>query len=109
MRSETILINGVALLRLTGTIGQEENILRETILEMLRKGITRIVLEMGGIPIMGSSALAELVSSLVSAQRYKAVVKLANPTTNVRGVLDITKLSTVFEIYNSEEEALRSF
>ncbi len=109
MQSETILINGVALLRLTGNIGQEENILRETVLEMLRKGITRIVLEMGGIPIMGSSALAELVSSLVSAQRYKAVVKLANPTTNVRGVLDITKLSTVFEIFDSEEEALRSF
>ena len=109
MQSETTLINGVALLRLTGNVGQEENLLRETVLEMLRKGITRIVLEMGGVPIIGSSALAELVSSLVSAQRYKAVVKLANPTRNVRGILDITKLSTVFDIYDSEEEALGSF
>jgi len=101
--------NGVALCRLAGRIGQQENLLRDKVLELLARGIKKIVLEMGSVPLMDSSALSELVSSLVTAQRYNATVKLANPTQSVRGILEITRLSSVFDIYDSEEEALKSF
>jgi len=104
-------INGVTVLDLVGRIilGDESNQVRVKIKEILGKGKTQIVLNLGEVAYIDSAGLGTLVSGYTSAQNQGSTLKLANLTKRFREQLNITKLVTIFETYDSVEDAVKSF
>ncbi|PYV27049.1 MAG: anti-sigma factor antagonist [Acidobacteria bacterium] len=103
--------HGATLLVLSGQvkIGEESNRLRDKLRELLGKGKTCLVLDLGDVDYIDSSGLGTLVSTFSTATRYGGTIKLANLTKRFREQLSITKLVTVFDVYDSAEEAAKSF
>lgn len=99
------------VLVLTGrvTLGEESNQLRTTIKEVLGKGKTRLVLDLAEVSYIDSAGLGTLVAGYTTARNLGASMKLANLTKKFHEQLNITKLVTVFEVYDSVEEAVKSF
>ncbi|MDA1313162.1 MAG: STAS domain-containing protein [Acidobacteria bacterium] len=104
-------VDGVTVVDLSGriTLGEGSGKLRDTVREILGKGQKKIVLNLGDVGYIDSSGLGELVSSYTTASNQGAKVKLVNLQQKVSDLLQITKLYTVFETFESEPEALLSF
>jgi len=110
LKVTTRVKDGILLVDCSGRIvfGDESSLLRETI----KKAVTennRIVLNLGEVSYIDSGGLGTLVALRVTAQNAGGAIKLTNLTKRVGDVLQITKLLTVFEVYNSEAEAIESF
>ena len=90
-------------------LGEESNQLRAKIKETLAQGRKRLVLDLGNVNYIDSAGLGTLVAGYTSSQSQGAGMKLANLTKRFREQLSITKLVTVFEVFGSVEEAIRSF
>jgi anti-sigma B factor antagonist len=103
--------SGVTVLALSGriTLGEESNQLRTRIKDILGQGMKRLVLDLGNVSYIDSAGLGTLVAGYTSAQSQGASMKLANLTKRFREQLHITKLVTVFEVYDSVEGAVKSF
>ncbi len=104
-------ISGVVVVDISGRIvlGDETALLRNTIRDLLALGNKNILLNLGEVPYIDSSGIGELVSAFVAARRAGGDVKLLNLTKRVHGVLEIVKLGTVFEIFDTEAAALEAF
>ena len=102
---------GVTVLALSGrvTLGEESNQLRTKIKDLLAQGKKRLVLDLGDVSYIDSAGLGTLVAGYTSSQSQGATMKLANLTKRFREQLNITKLVTVFDVYNSVDEAVGSF
>lgn len=103
--------SGVTVLVLAGrvTLGEESNKLRTRLKEMLGGGKTRVVLDLAEVKYIDSAGLGTLVAGYTTARSQGASMKLANLTKKFDEQLHITKLVTVFEVYNSVEDAVKSF
>jgi anti-sigma B factor antagonist len=104
-------IEGVAVLKLWGNIGlgEESRRLREKMNEILTPERKRVVLDLGDVRYIDSAGLGTLVAIYTSAASHGATVKLASLTKMIRTQLQITKLVTVFEVYDTVEAAVKSF
>jgi anti-sigma B factor antagonist len=105
------VLKGVAVVTIEGRIvlGEETNALRETVRTLLATGQKKILLNMENVTYVDSSGLGTLVASHASAQTQGASLKLCNLSPKIKELLLVTKLVTVFEFYDSEEEAINSF
>jgi anti-sigma B factor antagonist len=83
--------------------------LREAVRDLISKGSKTILLNMGDVNYIDSSGLGELVSAYTTAKNQGASVKLLNLTKKVKDVLQLTKLYTVFDVYEDEASAISSF
>jgi anti-sigma B factor antagonist len=103
--------SGVTVLALSGrvTLGEESSELRTKIKAILAEGKKRLVMDLGNVSYIDSAGLGTLVAGYTSAQNQGAGMKLANLTKRFREQLNITKLVTVFEVYGSVDEAIKSF
>ena len=101
----------VAVLDLNGkvTIGEGSVALRNAIRRLLGEGKNKILLNLGGVGYIDSSGIGELVSSFTAVNKEGGVLKLLNLTQKIQDLLAITKLLTVFDVYEDEAEALGSF
>jgi anti-sigma B factor antagonist len=88
--------------------GEESSLLRETIRQAVTEN-NRIVLNLGEVSYIDSGGLGTLVALRITAQNAGGTIKLANLTKRVGDVLQVTKLLTVFDVYDSEAEAIESF
>lgn len=104
-------VDGVTVLGLEGRIvlGEESNSLRETVKGLLAAGKKKIVLNMDRVTYIDSSGLGTLVASHHSARSQGASLKLSNLGSRFQEILQVTKLLTVFEVYDSEAAAIHSF
>jgi len=91
------------------TIGEGSSSLRDTIRELLTKGNKKVLLNLGEVSYIDSSGIGELVSAFTSVTNGGGQLKLLNLTKKVTDLLQITKLYTVFEIFDNEATAVRSF
>lgn len=91
------------------TLGEGSSNLREGIREMLAKGNKKILLNLGDVTYIDSSGIGELVSGFTSVANAGGQLKLINLTKRVKDLLQITKLYTVFEVFDDEAGAIRSF
>jgi anti-sigma B factor antagonist len=91
------------------TLGEGSSNLREGIREMLAKGNKKILLNLGEVTYIDSSGIGELVSGFTSVANGGGQLKLINLTKRVKDLLQITKLYTVFEVFDDEAAAIRSF
>jgi anti-sigma B factor antagonist len=104
-------LDGVTILDLSGriTLGEGSVQLRDAIRDLISKGEKNILLSLGDVSYIDSSGLGELVSAFTTAKNQNAEVKLLNLTKKVKDVLQVTKLYTVFDIYDDEAHAIGSF
>ena len=101
----------VAILDLNGEvrIGDSATALRGAIRELVAAGNKKILLNLAGVRYIDSSGIGELVSSFTAIGKENGQLKLLNLTQKLQDLLTITKLLTVFDVYESEAEALNSF
>ena len=104
-------VDGVSVVALDGRIvlGEESNALREKVKSLLAEGKKKIVLNMENITFIDSAGLGTLVAAHHSAKSQSASLRLCNLGAKFQEVLQITKLLTVFDVFNTETEAVASF
>jgi anti-sigma B factor antagonist len=104
-------INGVSVVALNGRIvlGPESNALRESAKSLLGAGQKRIVLDMSNVTYIDSAGLGILVAAHVSAKKLGASLHLSNLGDKFHDVLQLTRLLTVFNVYDTQAEAIKSF
>jgi anti-sigma B factor antagonist len=110
LKLSTRLLDGVTIVDCQGRIvfGDESALLRETVKKLLTE-TRQIVLNLGGVNYIDSGGLGTLVSLYTSARSSGGSVKLANLTQRVGDLLQVTKLLTVFEVFDGEAKAVQSF
>jgi len=104
-------VSGVNVLAVGGRIvlGEQSNSLREKVKSLLEAGKKKIVLDLANVTYIDSAGLGTLVATLHSARSQGATLKLTNLGSTVKEVLQVTKLITVFDTYDSESTAIQSF
>ncbi len=107
---ETRVADGITIVSCHGRIilGEEASALRETLKHLL-SSTRQIVLNLSGVNYIDSSGLGTLVGVYSSARAGGADIKLAGLGQRLRDTLSITKLVTVFEVYDSEQQAIAAF
>jgi len=104
-------VDGILVITCSGRIvfGDESSLLRDEVKTAIQEGNKRILLNLGDVNYIDSGGLGTLVSLDATAGNAGATIKLANLTKRVGDLLQVTKLLTVFEVHNSEYDALEAF
>ena len=103
--------NGIVILEPRGKImgGPDASLLHDKLYECIENDKRRIVIDLSRVDWMNSTGLGILISSYTTLRNNKGELKLANVTDKIHSLLTITKLVTVFESFDSVDEALSSF
>jgi anti-sigma B factor antagonist len=111
MKIENRTVGDVHILDCSGKImlGEGTMAVRNSVREVLKNGGKKIVLNLGDVNYIDSSGIGELVSSFTTVTNQGGQLKLLNLTKKIQELLAITKLLTVFQVYDSEQAALASF
>lgn len=91
------------------TIGEGSVALRTTIRRLLGEDKKKILLNLAGVGYVDSSGIGELVSSFTAVNKESGQLKLLNLTQKIQDLLAITKLLTVFDVFENEGDALSSY
>ena len=104
-------VEGINIVQLEGRIvlGEESNALREKVKSLLTENKKKMVMNMENVTYIDSAGLGTLVASFHSAKAQGAVLKLSNLGAKFQEVLQVTKLYTVFEVFDNETVAAQSF
>ena len=104
-------VRGVTVLNLTGriTLGPGTKLLRSVIEDMLAQGKKDLLLNLAEVVYIDSTGLGELVSSFTRVKRANGRLKLLNLPSRAQELLALTRLHTVFEVFDHENEAVESF
>lgn len=104
-------VDGVTVLHLQGpiTLGDATRRFRELIQQTLAAGKKDIVLNMAEVYYLDSSGLGELITAYTTANRQGGKLKLMKLAPRVRDLVQLTKVYQVFEVFDDEESAVRSF
>ena len=110
LRITTSKIDGVIVVHLSGVIyfGEESTLLRRRVKDLLDQS-RQIVFDLAGVTHIDSGGLGALVALYSSARKVGGDIKLANLGNHAKEVLQITKLMTIFEIFERAEDAAASF
>jgi anti-sigma B factor antagonist len=107
LKIDTRVVNGITIMSCHGRVmfGEEATALRDSLKEALTK-TTRLVLNLSEVSYIDSGGLGTLVGVYSSARKAGADIKLTGLGQRLRDVLQITKLATVFQVFDTEQEAL---
>ena len=111
MRIQQRMVGDVAIIDLTGRLMLREGdeLLRDKVRSLIQQGQKRFVLNLADVPYMDSAGLGEVVCTYTTALKQGGDLKLLRPTKHVKELLIITRLSTILGVFESEEDAVRSF
>jgi len=111
MQIEERTVGDVVLLDVKGkiTLGEGDELLKDKVNSLVNQGHKKIVLNLADVPYIDSAGLGEVVRTYTTVSRQGGSLKLLNLTKRITDLLSITKLLTVFETFDSENEAVRSF
>ena len=101
----------VVILDLKGriTLGDGDELLKDKVNSLVNQGHRKIILNLAEVPYIDSAGLGEIVRTYTTVSRQGGSLKLLNLTKRITDLLSITKLLTVFETFDAENEAVRSF
>ena len=101
----------VTILDMSGEvrIGEGSVSLRDSIRQLADQGKKKVLLNLAGVKYMDSTGVGELIANYTTITRQGGQLKLLNLTDRIQNLLVITKLLTVFDSYDNEAEALKSF
>jgi anti-sigma B factor antagonist len=110
LRISTRTVDGILVVDCHGRIifGEESASLRDTVKKLISEN-NRIVLNLAGVNYIDSGGLGTLVALFTTARNAGGAIKLANLTQRVGDLLQVTKLVTIFDVYENEEQAIQSF
>lgn len=101
----------VMILDLKGklTLGEGDELLKDKVNSLIQQGYRQLLLNLEGVPYVDSAGLGEIVRTYTTVSRQGGKLKLLNLTKRIEDLLSITKLLTVFETFETEQEAVKSF
>jgi anti-sigma B factor antagonist len=91
------------------TLGEGASTFRDTVRELVASGHKKMLLNLAEVSYIDSSGIGEMVSGFTTVANQSGQLKLLNLTKRVKDLLQITKLYTVFEVFDDEAAAIRSF
>src|SRR5881394_1244523 len=91
------------------TLGEGDEVLKDKVNTLVNQGRKKIILNLADVPYVDSAGLGEIVRTYTTVSRQGGSLKLLNLTKRITDLLSITKLLTVFETYENENDAVRSF
>jgi anti-sigma B factor antagonist len=111
MQIDERTIGDVVVLDIKGRVqlGEGDEMLKDKVNSLLNQGRKKIVLNLAEVPYIDSAGLGEVVRTFTTVSRQGGSLKLLNLTKRITDLLAITKLLTVFDTYDSEQEAVQSF
>lgn len=111
LKMHTREAKGVVIVDLSGrlTMGEPCAALRDEVRDQTQQGYCRILLNLAEVTYIDSAGLGELTAAYTSVKNRHGELKLMNLTKRVHDVMQITKLYTVFEVYDDEKQAIASF
>jgi len=111
MQIEERIVNDVMILDLKGkiTLGDGDEALKDKINSLVLQNKKRILLNLADVPYIDSAGLGEVVRTYTTVSRQGGQLKLVNLTKRITDLLSITKLLTVFETFESESDALKTY
>ena len=111
IKLNTRQVGDVTVLDLAGriTLGEGSSTLRDSLKELVAKGEKKLLLNLGDVTYIDSSGIGELVSGFTTVTNGGGSLKLLGLNKRVKDLLQVTKLYTVFEAFEDEAEAVRSF
>jgi anti-sigma B factor antagonist len=103
--------NGIVIIDLSGqiTLGDASAALRDEVRDQSGHGFKKILLNLADVTYIDSAGLGELTAAFTSVKNRGGELKLLNLTKRVHDLMQITKLYTVFDVYDDEKKALASF
>ena len=103
--------DGVVILEPKGKIlgGPDATLLKDHLQKLIDDGKTRVVIDLADVDYMNSTGLGILISTLTTLRKAQGELKLANVTEKIQSLLTITKLVTVFDDFESVDEAVAAF
>ena len=104
-------VGDVMILDLKGkiTLGEGDELLKDKVNSIVSQGRRKLVLNLAEVPYLDSAGLGEVVRAYTTVSRQGGSLKLLSLTKRITDLLSITKLLTVFDTFDSEDEAVRSF
>ena len=111
MQIEERAIGDVVVLDVKGkiTLGEGDELLKDKVNSLVNQGQKKIILNLAGVPYIDSAGLGEVVRTYTTVSRQGGSLKLLNLTKRIEDLLSITKLLTVFDTFDSEAEAVKSY
>jgi len=104
-------VGDVTIIDLSGkmTLGEGDELLRDKVNSLIAQAQKKLVLNLAEVPYIDSAGLGEIVRTYTTVSRQGGVLKLLALTKRIQDLLAITKLLTIFETFDTEDEALKSF
>lgn len=111
MQIEERAVGDVTVLDLKGrvTLGEGDELLKDKVNSLINQGRRKLVLNLAEVPYVDSAGLGEIVRTYTTVSRQGGNLKLLGLTKRIHDLLAITKLLTVFEHFESEQDAVKSF
>lgn len=91
------------------TLGEGASTFRDTLRDLATKGDKKLLVNLSDVSYIDSSGIGEMVSGFTTVTNHGGQLKLLGLTKRVKDLLQITKLYTVFEVFEDEATAVRSF
>lgn len=104
-------VGDIVIIDLNGkmTLGEGDELLRDKVNSLVQQGQKKLVLNLAEVPYIDSAGLGEIVRTYTTVSRQGGALKLLSLTKRIQDLLAITKLLTVFETYDTEADAVKSF
>jgi len=111
IQASTRAVNGVAIVDISGQLrlGEATGKLRSVVQQLINDGYRKILINLNGVVHIDSSGIGELMSNYTSVRNQGGELKLMNLQKNVRNLLQITRLFTVFDVHENEDSAIHAF
>jgi anti-sigma B factor antagonist len=111
LKMRTREVNGVMIVDLGGrlTMGEPCAAIRDEIRDQIAHGFRKILLNLGDVTYIDSAGLGELTAAYTSVKNREGDLKLVNLTKRIHDLMQITKLYTVFDVFDDDKTAIASF
>ena len=111
MRTTHRTADQVSVIALDGQMTRNDGFgaVKTAVADLLAQERTQLLIDMPGVSYMDSTGVGELVSAFITTRNHHGPLKLLNPIRRLRELFEVAKLETVFEMFDDEAEALRSF
>src|SRR5579863_6896679 len=111
LRMSTREVRGIIVIDLNGqiTLGEASAALRDELRDQLNQQCSKMVLNLADVTYIASAGLGELTAAYTSVKNRGGQLKLLNLTKRVHDLMQITKLYTVFDVFDDEKKGLASF
>ena len=103
--------DGIAIMELSGrlTLGEATGTVREAVRKLIAKGHQKVIVNLKEVSYIDSAGLGEIVGAYTSVKSHRGDMKLVGASGRALDLLQVTRLLTLFEVFDDEAAALRSF